>query len=540
MKYFKKTITFLILILTSISTVNSDLPVHCLSVNIEGDWLIHMGENRFDKDLKCGHKRPDQNLDHYDIDVEKVFKQKYEILVKLERPDKVLSLKDNKLIGKWTMIYDEGFEFSINNQIYFAFSRYKKVGKFNPTNTDTEETKGYKNICEKTFIGWYHNKETNNNWGCYYAKKIDLKNTKYNLSKLNYDNVFLLSKIPYINDERFRENKNDQPINKNIHNIGALNDLKNSYLKQKNKSLGENNHQSGTPKIIDLNKKKYDSSQMSDTVDNVSSSSELSYVDFVKNLGWNSGSNKSENEIPHLDIYFMNEESEKAESGFLEINTNLKYFHPDLEYVNKINNPNNKHTWTAKVYDEFTGKTYSEMRTLLGNFNFIKNFNNDFSMEKGKESFLEIKFSTKTKEESENDIEIENHEKDVSSIHQTSKYGKFPASFDWRNIDGTNYDSPLRKQGECGSCYAIAAVSILESRIRIKSNNRLKPVLSPSSIISCSRYNQGCSGGYPYLVGKHAKEFGFVDEACQPYSETDDKCFDYCFHQKVWRAKDYG
>jgi len=107
-------------------------------------------------------------------------------------------------------------------------------------------------------------------------------------------------------------------------------------------------------------------------------------------------------------------------------------------------------------------------------------------------------------------------------------------------MQGINYDSPIRKQGECGSCYAISAITVLESRIRIKSNNRFKPVLSPSSVISCSRYNQGCNGGYPYLVGKHAKEFGFVEEYCQGYDQKDNFCNNECFKQKVWKAKSYG
>jgi len=127
-----------------------------------------------------------------------------------------------------------------------------------------------------------------------------------------------------------------------------------------------------------------------------------------------------------------------------------------------------------------------------------------------------------------------------ASSQKSLLYDNLPKSFDWRNVDSVNYDSPIRKQGECGSCYAIAAISVLEVRFRIKSNNRLKPILSPASIISCSRYGQGCAGGYPYLVGKHAKEFGFVDESCQPYAEKDDKCFNYCFNQQVWKAKDYG
>jgi len=142
--------------------------------------------------------------------------------------------------------------------------------------------------------------------------------------------------------------------------------------------------------------------------------------------------------------------------------------------------------------------------------------------------------------ENEFDIEISDSMNSNQEKKPFGKFGKLPANFDWRNVDGTNYDSPIRKQGECGSCYAISAVSVMEARIRIASNNRLKPLLSPSSVLACSRYNQGCFGGYPYLVGKFGKEFGFVEENCQPYTETDDKCFDFCFHEKRYKIKNFG
>jgi len=45
--------------------------------------------------------------------------------------------------------------------------------------------------------------------------------------------------------------------------------------------------------------------------------------------------------------------------------------------------------------------------------------------------------------------------------------------YDWRNINETNYDTPIKRQGDCGSCYSVALLSALESRIRIKSGNRL-------------------------------------------------------------------
>ena len=34
---------------------------------------------------------------------------------------------------------------------------------------------------------------------------------------------------------------------------------------------------------------------------------------------------------------------------------------------------------------------------------------------------------------------------------------ELPSEFDWRNVSGVSYVSPIRNQGSCGSCYAFAA-----------------------------------------------------------------------------------
>lgn len=534
MKCGLKTVLILITMCVLFKESIQDLPVHCLVAKIEGDWLIHMGDNYSDKDLKCGHKTPDQNLDHYDVDVEKVFKKKYEILVRLERPNKILSISDNnEEVGQWTMIYDEGFELMIHDQVFFAFSRYKKVGKFSPSNTDTEDTPGYKNVCEKTFIGWYHNKNTNENWGCYWAEKVDKRDlSRYSLKSVDYSNIFKLSHIP----------------NEGYGNNTPINNLTNNFMKRQNgngngdifslmNELAEKpaDNENSPSNMNNMNVNNYKKKQNSRSNSNKISqpkengpikSSEYSYMDFVKSLGWdtNSGSNAN---IPHLDIYFLDNQNEgqNDQGNFLEVESSTKFFQPDYAYINRVNNPKNKFMWKAKVYDDFVGKSYSQMRNLLGNVNFLKSFSNK-EEESGESSYLELEINMSAKEE--NTVALKN------------AFQHLPDNFDWRDVDGANYDSPIRKQGECGSCYAIAAVSVVEARIRIKTNNRMKPVLSPSSVISCSRYNQGCAGGYPYLVGKFGKEFGFVEENCQPYSETDDKCYNYCYHQKKWGIKDYG
>lgn len=103
--------------------------------------------------------------------------------------------------------------------------------------------------------------------------------------------------------------------------------------------------------------------------------------------------------------------------------------------------------------------------------------------------------------------------------------GSIPDSFDWRNVSGVNYVTPVVSQGSCGSCYSFAAVAMLEARIRIRSNMTQQPFLSNQDVVSCSPYSQGCNGGFPYLVaGKYGRDYGFTEEACFPYKAADLEC----------------
>ena len=59
-----------------------------------------------------------------------------------------------------------------------------------------------------------------------------------------------------------------------------------------------------------------------------------------------------------------------------------------------------------------------------------------------------------------------------------------PEEFDWRNVDGKNFVSPIRNQGSCGSCYAFATMAMFEARVRVLSNATKTPVFSPQDIVS--------------------------------------------------------
>jgi len=86
-----------------------------------------------------------------------------------------------------------------------------------------------------------------------------------------------------------------------------------------------------------------------------------------------------------------------------------------------------------------------------------------------------------------------------------------------------NYMTPVKKQDDrsngfgCGSCYAMAVNGVMESRIRIHSENKHQPTLSSQDLVSCSPYCQGCDGGFPYLVGKHFEDYGVTEENCMKY-----------------------
>jgi len=81
-----------------------------------------------------------------------------------------------------------------------------------------------------------------------------------------------------------------------------------------------------------------------------------------------------------------------------------------------------------------------------------------------------------------------------------------PESFSWKNVNGTDWISPIRDQGSCGSCYAFASMALLEAKYRIQSNMTQQPIFSTQDVVECSKYSQGCDGGFPYLVaGKYAE-----------------------------------
>ncbi len=68
---------------------------------------------------------------------------------------------------------------------------------------------------------------------------------------------------------------------------------------------------------------------------------------------------------------------------------------------------------------------------------------------------------------------------------------KIPKNWDWRNKTGIV--TPVKDQGDCGSCWAFSAVEGAESAWALAGHPT--EILSPQQVVSCDSVDAGCNGG---------------------------------------------
>lgn len=97
----------------------------------------------------------------------------------------------------------------------------------------------------------------------------------------------------------------------------------------------------------------------------------------------------------------------------------------------------------------------------------------------------------------------------------------------------TGYFSSIKNQGSCGSCWAFAAVGLLECMIVKKDG--IDVDLSEQHMLSCNPYDWGCNGGYwpnDFLIDP-----GSPLESCFPYVADEVPCVTTCaypYHIQSW------
>lgn len=109
----------------------------------------------------------------------------------------------------------------------------------------------------------------------------------------------------------------------------------------------------------------------------------------------------------------------------------------------------------------------------------------------------------------------------TTSTSYTGTTGTAPASLDWRNFNGYNYVTPIRDQGNCGSCWAFSTTAALESNVMITKGASLN--LSEQVLVSCSGAGS-CGGGYIDQASNFFTNTGLPTESYYPYTATNGSC----------------
>lgn len=312
------------------------------------------------------------------------------------------------------MVYDEGFNMEFDDLTFFAFSKYTIDKKTTPGKIH------YNSQCYSTCVGWYHSK-SENKWGCYKARRIDVNNSSAvtNMDTKNNMNV--------VEPDHSLENTIINTVFSNMH-FRSIDTNISFNEKNENEKSSLNNKMKSNKRFLNRNRKH---------------------------------SNLKENSS------FL--ELKESEQNMMTLSSSFKNH---ALYLMKLKSL--KKNWEAHLNPEFSHMTIKELNKFAG-----------------------ITRSSKKQRAKIN----RNEPEDLTN---------FPKSFDWKS-----YLRPAGSQGSCGSCYVYSTMRMLEARLKIKYSHEAK--LSVQHPLDCTMYNQGCDGGYPFLVMKFSSEFELIPEFCKPY-----------------------
>jgi cathepsin C len=150
-------------------------------------------------------------------------------------------------------------------------------------------------------------------------------------------------------------------------------------------------------------------------------------------------------------------------------------------------------SWRAREVTKWNGKTMREINQYVG-----------------------IKRS-RSRRDMHRDVMLQQVAKDK---HRSflQRVTEFPKSLDWGDYNGKNYLEPVMDQADCGSCYAASATRMLTARHKITQNDTEALPWSISFPLFCSEYNQGCKGGYGFLLSKWSEDVGLLPANCMRYN----------------------
>ena len=106
--------------------------------------------------------------------------------------------------------------------------------------------------------------------------------------------------------------------------------------------------------------------------------------------------------------------------------------------------------------------------------------------------------------------------------HQLQQVIDLPDSVDWRTVGAV---TPVKDQGQCGSCWAFSTTGSLEGAHFIATGNLVS--LSEQQFVDCAKFSKGglgCNGGNMFNAMQYAIDTTIEQEADYPYVAVNQKC----------------
>lgn len=484
--------------------VKADIPVHVEIHHLVGTWEILPTETST-VISNCGSSYPNNNVDNVKISDYKQFliqnKFKFDDPIKIRLSDdyvlygdlydtknnehrknwKILAVynEDGKVIGSWTTIYNEGIEIKIGKSTYTALMHYEPNGNCkdisNEDSLDSNgETECYTTSYNKIRFGWFDkysiSREADIVYGCFYAEKIkeDSETESKSHSFVHHQQKHKV----YKNSKKGKENN-------------LRNDSENSTFEflEEMLELTETSEE-------DLYKKHY--SQKSPDSTSYPENSELN---------WHKQKHHGK--------------KKKLSDEVLTHNSKQKYACP------------------CNAAEDVQNLVHKEESLNVVSNSMIQLENSLSTSHRSKQIISSIIDDSDSTDAASNKLDLETYETTTKKQHEELDIKDLPREFTW----GDPYNNNAREyevlnQLKCGSCYIASLLYTFKRRIEIGLTKRLGKEflqdfddnLSIQSVLSCSFYDQGCHGGYPFLVAKQGQLQGIPLDRCMPYTANEEKC----------------
>jgi len=224
-----------------------------------------------------------------------------------------------------------------------------------------------------------------------------------------------------------------------------------------------------------LNNQCYDYYNIIKNNDNIKDESCETYLDYDGEYDYISAKVK-----PFINFFI---EHNKFYDSFSVLLSKIETFHYNLDYIDYHNKFSNT-SYTLGI-TQFADLTTDEYKAYLGMSGFM-----DSSYKLGAKNMCVV---------------------------QGKEYGTYPMTVDWRE---KNAVTPVKDQGQCGSCWSFSTSGAVEGVYAIKTGTLVS--LSEQQMVDCSYSygNHGCNGGLMEDAFTYVHDNGLSGELDYPYTGT--------------------